>query len=149
MDLTSPFPQPPAAFTDDPADPSRPSPAAELHTFVNSGRFITSAAVRIVGAALVLSAILTLCMGLSTASLSDDLVETASRSKNLSPMAAEGTSAVKNQISALLLRSAVLNALITAAVVRLARPQAAALAPHQPQAGVAQPPYQPVPQGRA
>jgi len=39
--------------------------------------------------------------------------------------------------------------LITAAVVRVATPQTAALAPHQPQLGLAQPPYQPVAQGRA
>ena len=39
--------------------------------------------------------------------------------------------------------------MITAAEARLEMPQRAALAPHHPQAGVAQPPYQPVPQGRA
>jgi hypothetical protein len=33
--------------------------------------------------------------------------------------------------------------LITAAVARLLRPQAADLTPHQPQSGVLQPPYQP------
>jgi hypothetical protein len=34
-------------------------------------------------------------------------------------------------------------ALIIAAVARVVTPQAAALGPHQPQPGVAQPPYQP------
>lgn len=113
MDLTSPFPQPPAPRNDDPA---LPSPQSELNTFVSFGRFITSASIRIVGAALVLSAILTLCLGLTSASLSEDVLDAAGRSKALSTASAESRSAVMNQISAYILRAAVLNALVTAAV---------------------------------
>ncbi len=113
MDITSPFPQPPATDFDDPA---RPSPQSELNTFVSFGRFITAAAVRIVGAAFVLSAILTLCLGLSAASLPEDLLDAASRSKAVGSISAESRSAITNQISAHLLRTAVLSALVTAAM---------------------------------